>query len=588
MNESFEPTLFGAARAHRALVAMCALAGVLMAIVLGLTILSKQVATSSILVEDPQGSTVFEQSSTRDPQRYVADQVAIIESAEVARAAAEEVGGPVVSLSVKDLLGLRRISSNPESGLIEVSVIDRDEDTVIAFSNALLVAYQEVKDERTETAFVRAIDELDSSIAIVEAELSDLDAQILENSTGVEVDEQLREAILELIDVVNDAPNLAPEDLDRALQQLQVLQLIRSVQGQDPFLATLIERRTQALNQRAQLVLRRDQVGVDAALATSGVILFSPAETAERSMGFGRLTAIGLLLGLGTGVALAFNRSKRAKRFENRFEPGSILDAPLLAEVPNFIDEELDSSLPVRDAPLSAAAESFRFAGAALSDRIELGGVGSDRGESGSDCRIIAITSPLIGDGKTVTAANVGAALATKGKRVLLIDADFGDQSLTGLISDYKGWHPGLTDMAEVGVALTTAIRSVHVRDGLTVDLLSRGSQSIAAPEFFRREAVSTLFSEIRASYDLILVDVPPMLQVAYSGSVVRLCDSVVLVVAHGGDATSLVEATNRVGLTGKEVTGYIYNKAPLREEMLIRRGSMRDPLGLGLRPDIS
>jgi capsular exopolysaccharide synthesis family protein len=289
------------------------------------------------------------------------------------------------------------------------------------------------------------------------------------------------------------------------------------------------------------------------------------------------------------GTGLAFNRSLRARRFEHRFEPEAILESPLLAEVPDFVGEELTSSLPVRDAPLSAAAEAFRFAGAAIYDRIELAELASQDGDGfESRSRIIAITSPFMGDGKTVASANVGAALATKGRRVLLIDADFGDQSLTTLISDYKGWHPGLTDMVEVGVSLATAIRSIHFRGDLTVDLLSRGTQSIAAPEFFRREAVADLFDEIRAEYDLIIIDVPPMLQVAYSGSVVRLCDSVVLVVSHGSEASSLVEAADRIELSGKGILGYIYNRAPLREEMLVRSGSMRDPLGLGIHPEIN
>jgi Mrp family chromosome partitioning ATPase len=140
--------------------------------------------------------------------------------------------------------------------------------------------------------------------------------------------------------------------------------------------------------------------------------------------------------------------------------------------------------------------------------------------------------------------------------------------------------------MVEVGISLTSAVRSADVRDGLMVDVLSRGSQSIAAPEFFRRPAVADYFAEIRESYDLVLVDVPPMLQVAYSGSVLRLCDAVVLVVSHGGEAAPLVEAADRIRLVGKPIHGYIYNKAPLREEMSTRRGSTRDPLGLGIRSD--
>jgi Mrp family chromosome partitioning ATPase len=69
---------------------------------------------------------------------------------------------------------------------------------------------------------------------------------------------------------------------------------------------------------------------------------------------------------------------------------------------------------------------------------------------------------------------------------------------------------------------------------------------------------------------------------------VVRLCDSVVLVVSHGSEASSLVEAADRIELSGKGILGYIYNRAPLREEMLVRSGSMRDPLGLGIHPEIN
>jgi Mrp family chromosome partitioning ATPase len=580
MDESFEPTLFGAARAHAVLVALCALGGLVAFVILGVIVLNDQVATASVLVEDPRGATVFDPTAIRDPSRYVADQVAIIESGGIARTAAEIVGPPLVGLAVPELLDRREVSSNPESSLIEVSVTSKDPDLAVDFSTAIITAYRDLLEARTAQTFDNALAELDASISAVDDDLEALDEEIVAVSASSAADEELRETIDELISLINS--NLTTEQLQRALQEAQLAQLVRQVESQSPQLATLIERRTHTLNQRAQLVLRRDQVSVDAAIANSGVVLFSPAEEADRSMGLGRLAAIGLLLGLAAGVAVAYAISKRARRFQNRFEPELLLGAPLLSEVPAFDAEGLDTPLPIRDAPLSAAAEAYRFAGAALMDSI----ASAEMSELGLRPQIFAVTSPLVGDGKTVTTANLAAALATKGRRVMLIDADFGDQALTELLSDHAGWYPGLTDMVEVGISLTSAVRSVHVRDGLVVDVLSRGSQSIAAPEFFRRPAVADRFAEIRESYDLILVDVPPMLQVAYSGSVVRLCDGVVVVVSHGGGAPALTEAADRIRLIGKPVHGYIYNKAPLREELSTRRGSMRDPLGLGIRSE--
>jgi Mrp family chromosome partitioning ATPase len=554
----------------------------ILAVLAGILFFNDWSATSSVLVEDPQASTVFESSSNRDPRRYVADQVAIIESTAVARAAVASVGGSLADLPIRDVLDSRSTRSNPESGLIELSVTTDDPDVATRLSTAFLVAYQEVKDDRNSAAFARAIEELDSSIADVDAEIETLDTQIVDLSPGSDVDQRILESVEELMQLVTTSAALTPEQLDRALQELQALQLIRTVQGQDPGLATLLERRTQILSQRAQLVLRRDQIGVDAATATNGVVLFSPAEDAQRSMGLGRLALIGLLLGLAVGVAFAYSRAKKGRRFANRFEPEAVIRAPLLAEIPDFAAEGLNSTLPIRDAPLSAAAEAYRFAGAALMDSISL----TEIAENGQRAQIFAVTSPLVGDGKTATTANLAAGLATKGRRVLIIDADFGDQTLSSVLSDHQGWHLGLTDMVEVGISLTSAVRSADVRDGLFVDLLSRGSQSIAAPEFFRRQSVADQFAEIRESYDLILVDVPPMLQVAYSGSVVRLCDAVVVVVSHGSEAAPLEEAANRIRLVGKPIHGYIYNKAPLRDEMSARHGSTRDPLGLGTGSD--
>jgi Mrp family chromosome partitioning ATPase len=371
---------------------------------------------------------------------------------------------------------------------------------------------------------------------------------------------------------------------------MQTLQLIQSVQAQDPALAALLSARAETLDRRAQLALRRDQVSVDAALATSGVVLTSSAVEAERSMGLGRLAVLGLLAGLIVGVAVAYNRSLRSRRFEHRYEPELIVEAPLLAEVPDFNREKLSTLIPVRDAPLSASAESFRFAAAAMLGRVDLSGQVSENGgePSSNGHRLLALTSAWEGDGKTVAVANLGAAVASRGRRVLLVDADFGDQALTKVVSDFLGWHPGLTDVVELGVDLSLAVRAISTGGGLKFDLLARGTQSVSAPEFFRSSETAAFFEKVRELYDLVLVDLPPVLQVAYAGSVLNLCDDVVLVVPHRGDVSVVSEAVDRVGLTGTSIVGYIYNKAPLREEMVAKGSSMRDPWGVSEEASVS
>lgn len=575
MNQTFEPTLASAARSHKWIVAAGALAGIVLAWLAGVTIFDNWSSTATVLVEDPRRASIFEQASGLDPRRFVADQVAILESPEMARRAADAVGGETAQASTREVLRLRSVSSNPDSGLIEVTVKHGTDEDAIALANSFISEYTDAAEQRSEAALSSAVAELESSIEAVDIQLDALEAAVAELSVPDAVADDL------LAQVLNSGGSSA-EELGRLVARLQALQLSQQVRRDGSEVISLVTQRDQLLGRRTQLELRRDQLGVDAALATSGVVLASFAEYAEPSPGFPRLAAIGLLLGLILGVAVAYALSLRSKKFENRREPEAILGAPMFAEVPDFAAETIASEFPIRDRPLSAAAEAYRFVGAAVSDRAAIArGSGGDEFVRGS--MIFAVTSSLLGDGKTVTTANVGAALATKGKRVLLIDADFGEQTLTKLLlQESDGRHPGLTDMAELGIPISSAVRTVHLGDGLQFDILSRGNQVIAAPEFFRRRVVTSLFAQIKADYDLILVDVPPMLQVAYSASVVHLCDTVLMVVSHGRETASLVEAADRVALTGRLIAGYVYNKAPLRPEMLLRHGSMRDPLGLG------
>jgi hypothetical protein len=77
------------------------------------------------------------------------------------------------------------------------------------------------------------------------------------------------------------------------------------------------------------------------------------------------------------------------------------------------------------------------------------------------------------------------------------------------------------------------------------------------------------------------------MLQVAYASTLARYVDRVVVVVPHGGSVTRIEDLAQRLQLIGTPVAGYVYNWAPLRRDMAISEGSLRDVLGesLGVEP---
>ncbi|MGH3649787.1 MAG: hypothetical protein ACRDU9_03685, partial [Acidimicrobiia bacterium] len=169
------------------------------------------------------------------------------------------------------------------------------------------------------------------------------------------------------------------------------------------------------------------------------------------------------------------------------------------------------------------------------------------------------------------------------GRNVLLIDCDFGDPSLAKILG--VAYSPvGITDVVDASHPLSLAVQVIEIGDGLSVDLLTRGSQNVTAPAFFRAPDTDSFFDSLRATYDLIVVDVPPVLQVAYAGSVVRLCDRTIVVVPHRSEVFRLAETVDRLSLSNSGILGYVYNRSSLRSEMLSTEGSMSDPLGLGTR----
>ena len=82
------------------------------------------------------------------------------------------------------------------------------------------------------------------------------------------------------------------------------------------------------------------------------------------------------------------------------------------------------------------------------------------------------------------------------------------------------------------------------------------------------------MIQQIEDQYDLVLIDAPPVLRLAHSGTVVRLADRVMIVVAHRSDITVAEELQRYLNVVGVPVLGYVYNFAPLRREMLGRSGS--------------
>ena len=556
---------------------------------LGITRPVSYAASASLVIEDPRSSSLFGSLGVVSPTRYLADQVAILQSGAVAVRAAELAAEQGFrKLDGTAFLEGAQIEASGESNFVLVTFEASEADAAVVGANALADAYRDVSRSESIKSAASALEQLDQKILVIESELLGLQTRIddlrLIGPLGSNVDQQYQTVLDRLSDLYSnvgageytDSQRIELTDLS---EQLGTIQQIVGLEGDSSELAALLQEQAAAISQRADLRSRRDEIEIDAELQSRSVAFFSPALEGERTGTRLRFSlTIGAFLGVLAGAALAYVLANRRRVFTGRFEPEAVLHAPLLAEVPDFREERLKSALPVRDAPRSMAAEAFRFAVAG----IEIQTV-QDQGDplpSQERVRSLAVVSGRVDDGKTTVATNLALAAARRGSRVLVIDADFGDQQLSNHLSTSPIMRSGITDIVERGQRLDASVETVELTPGVQIDLLSRGSVSISAPDFFRSAGAREFFLAVRDEYDLVLMDTPPILQAAYASLLTRYVDKVLVVVGHGSSQHLLEDVRDRLALLGTQVAGYIYNRAPLRKEVTGSEGSMKDVLG--------
>lgn len=170
--------------------------------------------------------------------------------------------------------------------------------------------------------------------------------------------------------------------------------------------------------------------------------------------------------------------------------------------------------------------------------------------------KVIAITSAIHGEGKTVTSINLGITFARdlNKKSILLIDADLRKGTLTkslGLKAD-KGLTDVLTDTAKMDdVLLSIGIDNLHI--------LPCGSRPHNPAELMGSHRMKQFVAEIRNNYDYILFDCPPVIPVTDTGVLGPLCDGVLMILQAGRTQRGVIlHAQDRLRAVKAKVLGYV------------------------------
>ena len=579
--------LLGAVRRYWYVVLGSGVVAILLGVAYSVLVPNEQfyTADATIVVQDP--ATVITGAGTS--ARFVASQAELLRSEIVAQEAALQLSeaSPPIEIEPFDLIGASAVFFSGDSGILTVSLTHSDPDLAVTLLNALVEAYNEVSRRQVTSFSENALARIDAQLEVFDERQAEIAADIRaardQNLGLATLERQFNEAIVEIgllqdeMKVTTLPERVAAIRIEIADLRAQMATYLQALDAQEPStnLTALAEEQDLIIDRRAELLTQRDQISIESELAPGAVISLLPAVSAFGlpTVDLSRILAVALILGLAAGAFAAYLLATRLRNFRTRAEPATILRAPLLTDIPDFGMEGVESSLPVRDAPRSAAAEAFRFAAASLELQM-----------SARDARVVMVVSSTLGHGKSTCLINTALASARQGLSVLVVDCDFGNQDSANLLrgqTDYP--PPGFTDVVDAGRPLESSIQRIALGNGVTVGLLSRGRLPSIAADTLRSSGARDLFKNVGQSYDLVFVDAPPLLQVAYSSTLATYADVLMVVVGHGTPARELEELTARLDLIGTPVAGYLYNKSPLRAQMTATGGSMKDILGDGL-----
>lgn len=256
---------------------------------------------------------------------------------------------------------------------------------------------------------------------------------------------------------------------------------------------------------------------------------------------------LGLLGGLLAGLAWAGLAELTDTNFRRPEEVGSLFNVPVLGSIPAAAARgAIDPMLSTSCRPDSSAAEAYRGIRTALYART--------RTEGG---KVIQVTSPDAGDGKTTVAANLAASVALSGRKVLLIDADFRSPRLGKAYGTSA--EVGLSSLLCGTAATAEAVRQTGV-EGLSI--LTSGSAPPNPAEVLASPRLRALLREVAAAYDFVFVDTPPLLAVTDPMVVAAEADAVLLTVRLAKNGRSRARRAKAIlEAAGARVLGVVVSR---------------------------
>lgn len=268
----------------------------------------------------------------------------------------------------------------------------------------------------------------------------------------------------------------------------------------------------------------------------------------------------GLLLSLGLATLLSVS-DRRVRGEDDLLDLGYAT----LASLPRLRQRDITLRGMVHAARQAGLYEAIGFLRVNLLSALQ-----------GIEKPVVMVTSSAPGEGKSSVTATLADALASSGRKVLIVDADLrrGTQAQVWQKNAGGAVAPTWLALTGVGTAQTTpmAIRNPGdvgvLQVGENIHLLPAGQGIQDSLGALNAAQLSQALSLWRSHYDFVLIDSPPLLALADGLVLGKAVDGVLLVAESGRtDLRTIRNSVRRAERAGLNLLGFVVNKQSQRAE---------------------
>ena len=277
-----------------------------------------------------------------------------------------------------------------------------------------------------------------------------------------------------------------------------------------------------------------------------------PTDTGRESVIRGSIKK-GALIGFLLGMAIVALNVLTFRTVRNESELRSLLNIPCLGTLPFFQKKQRRNSTRteiniLNDGENSDYVEAIRLVRTRLERQME-------------GKKVLMVTSSISGEGKSTVAANLAISMARKGKRVVLVDCDLRNPSVSqifGLTEEY----PGLVSILRGQSQLKDSLVSVSDHGNpLGLTLLPGGEREPRLVEILSSENMTHVIQSLRAHTDVVILDTPPSAMLVDAMMLVRHVDAIAYVVMSDyARRRYIFEGVEELSSSGAPIVGCILN----------------------------